>query len=123
MRKHGFGARLRENRLRHGISLRKLAELIDVSPTYLSQVEQGKFAPPTANRMARVAEVFGDDADHWIGLAGRIPEDLEPIIRQHSTTMPELIRLAGQISDLEMVELIHDLQRRMACQPELVEAQ
>lgn len=122
MKKYGFGKMLRDARLQRGFSLRQFAEKLDVSSTYLSQVERGNFAPLTASKAARAAKLLGDDADYWIGLAGRIPEDLEPIIRQHPTTMPELIRLAGQISDLEMVELIHDLQRRMDCQPDLVGA-
>ncbi|MGE3776318.1 MAG: helix-turn-helix domain-containing protein, partial [Pirellulaceae bacterium] len=37
-----FGTYLREKRVAKGYSLRKFAELVDVSPTYLSQVEQGK---------------------------------------------------------------------------------
>lgn len=110
-KKHGFGGHLRKARLNQGYSLRTFAKMLDVSSTYLSQVEQQKFPPVTASRAARIAEILGDDPDFWIGLADRIPEDLEPIIRRHPTTMPALVRLAGQLSDLEMAELIHDLQK------------
>lgn len=43
-----FGQRLRERRIAKGYSLRKFAELVGVSPTYLSRVEQGNVDPPTA---------------------------------------------------------------------------
>ena len=110
--KHGFGGQLRRARLNQGYSLRAFAEMINVSATYLSQVEQQHFAPVTATRAAKIAEILGDDPDLWIGLADRIPEDLEPIIRRHPTTMPALIRVAGQLSDNELMDAISDFQAR-----------
>ena len=35
-----FGQHLREKRVAKGFSLRKFATLVEVSPTYISQVEQ-----------------------------------------------------------------------------------
>jgi transcriptional regulator with XRE-family HTH domain len=90
-----FGELIREKRLAKGHSLRKFAELIDVSPTYLSLVEQGKVeSPPTAERVRRMAEVLGERADELISLAGRMPEDLPGIIQNEPTEMPELLRAA-----------------------------
>ena len=42
MTKHhlSFGQLLRERRITKGLSLRKFAKLVKISPTYLSQVEQ-----------------------------------------------------------------------------------
>ena len=54
-----FGETLREKRLEKGFSLRKFAQLVGVSPTYLSQVEQGNVDPPTADRVKRMAELLG----------------------------------------------------------------
>ena len=56
-----FGTRLRERRVEADYTLRKFAEQLGVSSTYLSQVEQGKYDPPTAERAARIAEIFGED--------------------------------------------------------------
>jgi transcriptional regulator with XRE-family HTH domain len=42
-----FGELLRDTRIEKGFSLRKFAELLGVSPTYLSQVEQGNVMSPT----------------------------------------------------------------------------
>ncbi len=48
--KQTFGQLLREKRVAKGFSLRKFATLVDVSPTYISQVEQDNIDPPTADR-------------------------------------------------------------------------
>jgi transcriptional regulator with XRE-family HTH domain len=78
-----FGELIREKRLAKGHSLRKFAELIDVSPTYLSLVEQGKVeSPPTAERV------------RLMSLAGRMPEDLRGIIQSEPEEMPQLLRAA-----------------------------
>lgn len=122
MRKYVFGKMLRDARLQRSYSVRQFAEMLDVSSTYLNQVERGNFAPLTAGKAARAAKLLGDDADYWIGLAGRIPEDLEPIIRRHPTTMPELIRVAGQLPDEEITEVLLDLRERVSSSRALVEA-
>ena len=80
--------------------------MLGVSSTYLSQVEQQKFPPVTASRAACIAEILDDDPDLWIGFADRITEYLEPIFRKHPTSMPTLIRLAGQHSADELQETI-----------------
>ena len=85
-----FGQVLREKRLKKGFSLRKFAELVGVSPTYLSQVEQSNVDPPTAERVKRMAELLGENPDEWTALAGRVPEDLPEII--HESEVPDLLR-------------------------------
>ncbi|MBK9119776.1 MAG: helix-turn-helix transcriptional regulator [Phycisphaerales bacterium] len=72
-----FGQVLRERRIAKGYSLRKFAEMVGVSPTYLSQVEQDKVEkPPTAERVRRMAELLGESVDELSALADRVPEDL-----------------------------------------------
>jgi len=75
--------------------------LIDVSPTYLSQVEKGKVErPPTAERVRKIAELLGQNSDQWIAMAGRMPEDLRDIIKSEPEAMPELLRAAkGMTAD------------------------
>jgi len=87
-----FGKALREKRLAKKISLRKFAELVGISPTYLSQVEQCNVMPPTADRVNRMAELLGEDSDTWIALAGRVPEDLSEIIQEAPSEVGELLR-------------------------------
>jgi transcriptional regulator with XRE-family HTH domain len=95
-----FGQVLREKRMEKGFSLRKFAQLVGVSPTYLSQVEQSNVDPPTAERVRRMAEILGEDVDEWCALAGRLSEDLPEIIREEPKGVPDLLRaVRGMTAD------------------------
>lgn len=98
-----FGTLLREKRLAKGHSLRKFAELVGISPTYLSLVEKGKVErPPTAERVRVMAELLGENTDQWIALAGRMPDDLTDIIKSEPEAMPALLRAAKGLSAEEL---------------------
>jgi len=107
-----FGELLREKRIEKGFSLRKFAQLVDVSPTYLSQVEQGNVQPPTADRVKRMAELLGENPDEWIALAGRVPEDLPEIIHSHPRDIPELLREAGGLT-AQQLQRLREAARKM----------
>lgn len=96
-----FGEALREKRIEKGFSLRKFAQLVGISPTYLSQVEQGNVDPPTADRVKRMAELLGENPDEWIALAGRVPDDL-PAIIQEKTEVPDLLRAVQGLTAEEL---------------------
>jgi transcriptional regulator with XRE-family HTH domain len=109
-REKPFGQVLREAR-EGKYSLRKFAALVEVSPTYLSQVEQGNVAPPTADRVKRMAEALGANADEWIALAGRVPEDLPEIIQERPTEFPEMLRAMRGLTADQLRQLRNDLER------------
>jgi HTH-type transcriptional regulator, competence development regulator len=109
--KKRFGPLLREARIAKGYSLRKFAELVGVSPTYLSQVEQENVMPPTADRVKRMADLLEESADEWIALAGRVPEDVPGLIRQQPTEMPKLLREASGLSSKQLQELMDQIRR------------
>jgi len=107
-----FGMILRERRLARGYSLRKFAELVEVSPTYLSLVETGKAEyAPAADRVKRMAELLDADADEWITKAGRMPEDLKEIILSDLEQMPALLRAAKGLTPEQLRQFIEDMQR------------
>jgi transcriptional regulator with XRE-family HTH domain len=105
-----FGQQLRLKRVAKGYSLRKFAELVGVSPTYLSQVEQGNADPPTAERVHRMAGLLGENPDEWIALAGRVPEDLPEIIQKHSE-VPDLLRAVKGLTAEQLRKLRDDAER------------
>ena len=108
-----FGEVLREARLAKGYSLRKFAEKVGISPTYLSLVEQGKVeSPPTADRVKQMAELLEENSDEWIALAGRVPGDLPEIIQQQPTGMPELLREASGLT-AEQLRKVTDQIRKL----------
>ncbi|CAN5266795.1 helix-turn-helix transcriptional regulator [soil metagenome] len=109
-KKRSFGQALRDIRLEKGFGLRKFAELVGVSPTYLSQVEQGNVDPPTADRVQRMAEILGENPDEWIALAGRVPGDLPEIIQKH-TEVPDLLRAVKGLTADQLRRLREDAER------------
>ncbi len=96
-----FGERLRERRVELGFSLRAFAKKVDVSPTYLSQVEQNKVDPPTADRVKRIAELLQESVDEWTALAGRITKDLPDIIHS-SPELPDILRAVAGLTPEQM---------------------
>ena len=67
-----FGARLRTLRSDRGITLKHLAEALQVSTAYLSALEHGRRGSPSAGLVHQVNEFFGliwDEADDLARLA------------------------------------------------------
>lgn len=106
-----FGQVLRDARMEKKISLRKFAEMVGISPTYLSQVEQNNVMPPTADRVTRMAELLDQNVDEWIALAGRVPEDVPDIIKKQPTEMPKLLREASGLSADQLRRLREQIQK------------
>jgi transcriptional regulator with XRE-family HTH domain len=104
-RQQCFGELLREKRVAKKFSLRKFAELVGISPTYLSQVEQSNVDPPTAERVQRMAELLEENPDELIALAGRVADDL-PAIIQAKTEVPELLRAVRGLSAGQLRKLL-----------------
>lgn len=109
-RKKTFGEVLRKARDGR-YSVRKFADLSGVSPTYLSQVEKGNVAPPTAERVKVMAELLDANPDEWTALAGRVPDDLPAIIQSHPVEMPALIREADQLTDQQLQQVRIQIRR------------
>jgi HTH-type transcriptional regulator, competence development regulator len=107
-----FGAYLRERRVIKGFSLRRFAELLNVSPTYLSHVEQGKVESPVTARLAhRAAELLEENPDEFVAMAGRVPEDLPKIIQSQPEQMPELLRAANGLTAEKLKKLVEEAKR------------
>ena len=101
-KQQSFGERLRDRRIAKGIGLRAFAKDVGVSPTYLSQVEQGKVDPPTADRVKRIAELLEESVDEWTALAGRLTEDLPEIIHSSPIEVPDLLRAVKGMTPEQM---------------------
>jgi transcriptional regulator with XRE-family HTH domain len=106
-----FGHALRAKRIEKKFSLRKFAELVGVSPTYLSQVEQCNVMPPTADRVKRMAELLGENTDEWISLAGRVSDDISQIISEQPTEVPDLLRAVRGLTPSQLRRLREDAER------------
>ena len=106
-----FGEWLREKRVAKGFTLRKFAEKVGISPTYLSHVEQGQADPPTAERVRTMAELLEENADQMIAMAGRVPEDLPGIIQRRPTQVPNLLREVNGLTTEQLQELMEQARK------------
>ncbi len=71
-----FGKEVRSERERSGISLRRLASLLDMSPSYLSKLERGLVAPPSDKFIESMSEILNIDRDHLMASAGKVSSDI-----------------------------------------------
>lgn len=96
--KETFGSRVRQKRMDKQITLRKFAEMIRKSPTYVSQIERDEFKPPVDGVIQTIAEVLGEDLDEMLALAERVPADLPGIIQKHPKEVAMFLRTAKGFS-------------------------
>lgn len=106
-----FGDLVRKLRLGLGLSLRRFAELVGISPTYASQIEKGKLPPPPLDRIRAMAKVLEYPENELIALAGRVPEDLPNIIRERPAEMAAIIRAAGELTTPQLEKLTKQAER------------
>ena len=97
-----FGTRVRKLRKAKGISLRKFAVRVKMSPTYLSKVERGEFPPPAEEKVVAIANVLNQNPDELLALAGRVASDLDQIIQEQPTEMATFLRAATGLSSTRL---------------------
>ena len=106
-----FGATVRRLREDKKIGLRKFAQMVGMSPTYLSKVERDEFKPPTEEKVRAIAAALGQDPDELLALAGRVSSDLADIIQRHPREMATFLRAANGLSAEEMQQLVEEARR------------
>ena len=88
MKKTTFGNFIRDKRVSSGISLRKMAEKMCFSPTYLSDIENGRRNPPSIEKLhclCNILSLTSEEQDYLFDLAGEFeqvpPPDLTEYLR------------------------------------------
>jgi transcriptional regulator with XRE-family HTH domain len=77
-----FGEILRDLRLESGKGIKTLAPALKINYTYLSKLENGSIGP-SEELVRRVADYFGFDREQLLLSAGKVPEDVLEILREH----------------------------------------
>jgi hypothetical protein len=101
-----FGAFIRREREAKEIGLRKMAKKIGMSPAYLSKVERDECPPPAEDKVRRIADILGLDADELLALAGRVASDLIDIICERPREMADFLRAARGLTAEDMARLV-----------------
>lgn len=110
---YNFSTYIREKRsaLREAgdrrFSQRQVAIRIGVEPSFLSQVERGNVAPPSEEKVVRLARELGEDPDFLLALAGKVASDLQFIIRERPVIYGVLLRSLSDEAD-EVLQYIID---------------
>jgi transcriptional regulator with XRE-family HTH domain len=71
-----FGKVVRQLREDAGISLRKFALLLEMSPAYLSKLERDILPPPSEEYICTMADVLETDKDCLLAKAGKVHPDI-----------------------------------------------
>jgi transcriptional regulator with XRE-family HTH domain len=94
-----LGALIRNRREELGLSTRQLAEQAGMNFATVARIEQGQFAAPGPDKLARIAEALGLNTADLFGLADyTVPDDLpsfQPYLRSKYRGMPK-----GAVDDL-----------------------
>ena len=107
-----FGETIREMRTAQEMGLRAAADLIGISPAYLSRIERGKERPPKPDLVKRMATLLGGDPDLLFRLAESTDPDLAEYIR-HMPDVPEFLRVAKamELTEEDFKLLIEEVKR------------
>jgi transcriptional regulator with XRE-family HTH domain len=107
-----FGKRIRELReekrkLNPAFSLRRFAQEIGVSATYLSKVETGEALPPKAEKIIKIAILLEINADELLALAGKVDPVLPEIIIEQPRAIADFLRTAreAKLSDKQLEDI------------------
>lgn len=86
-----LGQLLRRARVEAGESLKSSGPQLGVSYTYLSKIENDVVAP-SSDLLARLASRYSVDKDELFAAAGRLPPDIERLVRRHPKAAADLLR-------------------------------
>jgi len=95
-----LGMKIRETREKLGMSLRKLAKDVGVSPSFISQVEQGK-AQPSINSLQKIAQVLGVSVATLMGEKTAAPRIGKKKLDYSQFSGVEVKRLVPNTANLE----------------------
>lgn len=88
----GFGERVRRARTARDLGLREAAGRLGISAAYLSRIETNQERTPPAEKVIKdMAELYGENFDDLMSLAGRVPSDVSEFITSQPG-LPQYLR-------------------------------
>jgi HTH-type transcriptional regulator, competence development regulator len=111
MTKKTFGERIRELREAKQVSLRKFAQQLEISATYLSKIERGDLPPPGEDAVMRIARSLDQDPDQLLALAGKVASDLPELIRERPKPLSILLRATRNLTAEQIAKLTEEAER------------
>jgi HTH-type transcriptional regulator, competence development regulator len=107
---------LRQSRKRVGkgvgndaYSLRGTAEIIGVTPGYLSLLENGGTETISDSTLLALAKHLGEDPDVLLIMAGRVSEELMEIISKRPEVFSTLIKQLKDVPDAQITKIVREI--------------
>lgn len=114
-----FGQRLRQLRAERGLTLKRMAADLDVSPAYLSALEHGHRGRPNrrfVHRVCQALNIIWDDAEALQRLADlshpRATVDTSGLSPEATEFANRLAEQIGQLDEATLHRWLRDLRRR-----------
>lgn len=107
-----LGERIRDRRVEQEIGLRELARRLEITPSYLSDIENDRRVP--AEEVLRaLAKELELSFDEMTGLAGRLDQQTEQYLRKQPKTAVLFRRLREKgFGEADIEKLIHSVERQ-----------
>ncbi|BAK47249.1 predicted transcriptional regulator [Clostridium sp. SY8519] len=120
MEKITFGEFIRKKRLEQSITLRRMADQLDVSAPFLSDVEKGRRNPLDLDKMNQLADFLhmnSQERDTMYDLAGRDRDTIAPDLPEYIKDRGYVTAALRSLRDLdagekEWQEFVDELKRR-----------
>ncbi|MFM7390495.1 MAG: helix-turn-helix domain-containing protein [Vampirovibrionales bacterium] len=107
------GEVIREARLEKGITLRKFAKLVGISPTMLSRIELDEHAARVGeDTLKKIAQHLDVNSDYLLSLANKMDSDLQELIIKKPLIMPDFLRTVGNSSEETLREMMQLAEQR-----------
>jgi hypothetical protein len=90
-------------------SLRRVACVVDIEPSYLSKIERSIEPPPGEETIKDLAKVLGEDPDVILALAGKISGDLQAIICKRPALFAELLRSFRSLPNHAVARVVREV--------------
>ena len=112
-----FGAFIKEKRQNKGITLRAFADMIDIAPAYMSDIEKSKRNAPTQEileKMVKVLELSNEEANELFDLAASskdaIAQDLKEYVSDNQNVRVALRKAKDlNLGDDEWIKIIEEM--------------
>ncbi|WP_298031833.1 helix-turn-helix transcriptional regulator [uncultured Desulfovibrio sp.] len=106
-----FGERVRElreakARTDPAFTVRRFAQTMELSPSYISMLERGEVNPPKAENIRKMAELLGCSADELFALANKVNPEIASIIMEHPEVVPNLLRTVRDMPSAQVKQVL-----------------
>ena len=106
-----LGLLIRKLRKNKGLSLRKLAEKVDISFVNIAHIENGRVV--TSKKVIKqLAKALDYDVDKPLAAADSVNEDIKKIIKKMPTAVPDFLRTAKNLTEDEWKDLTDQIKNR-----------